>query len=310
MVTWAALVIVAVMALMIGTMLGRGPDQARADSVQSGVAVTCTSPIGPIETEIPVTAADDPDPVAAGDQMTISYTTDYPDVVLDSFTINSARATWPMPPEVESVDGVTFSGGDPRFTSSHEVIDGAVVTIITGDGTTSGRPPTPTVNVEVTIAADAAGSTINWPVFASFVSNADTFVGNVDSTCTPDDAGVVLNTTAVVEGGGQTTTTTVPDETTTTLPDETTTTTLPDGTTTTTAPPPTTTVPPPTTTVPPPTTTTPPPTTTTTVPGEEPPPPTPPPPHGEADIDADVDIDATVGPLRVILRLGFGLSLS
>lgn len=215
---WMALAVVAVVALLIGSALGgRGPDQARAESVTMGVAVTCTSPIGPVNTEIPTSTLDEPDTATAGEQMSISYATSYPDVVTDSFVINSAVQTWSMPPEV-TVDDVEFIGGDPRFTKSYEVTEEAVVTTVTGDGTTSGRPETPTVKVTVTVAAEAAGSTISWPVFANFASNADTFVGNVDSVCTPDDPDLVLNTT-VVEGSTEPPpSTTVPEPPPTTVP--------------------------------------------------------------------------------------------
>ncbi len=269
---WMALAVVAVVALLIGSALGgRGPDQARAESVTMGVAVTCTSPIGPVNTEIPTSTLDEPDTATAGEQMSISYATSYPDVVTDSFVINSAVQTWSMPPEV-TVDDVEFIGGDPRFTKSYEVTEEAVVTTVTGDGTTSGRPETPTVKVTVTVAAEAAGSTISWPVFANFASNADTFVGNVDSVCTPDDPDLVLNTT-VVEGSTEPPpSTTVPEPPPTTVP--------PDE-----EPPPSTTVPPPPTTVPPPDEEPPP---TTTVP--EPPPTTVPPDGGPGPVPSLPDI--------------------
>jgi hypothetical protein len=198
-----------------------GGRSASADTVNSDVLAACTSPIGNQNVTIPAVVTDTPDPVEAGEQMTISYRTDYPGNVTTGFNIQMAEATWPMPDEVVSIDDVTFTELG-TFTAQTPVIDSGAMTVtvqFTGGGT--GRPPTPITHVLVTIDDSATGD-IDWEVFTQTRSTASgvPILGTVNSTCTPRDTSVgqILNTTEIEAPATTTTSTTSTSTTTTTAP--------------------------------------------------------------------------------------------
>lgn len=188
----AALALLAVGAIVAGPV--------RADTVTADVSATCTSPVGDQSVTIPATVTDTPDPVIAGDQMVVTYRTDYPSNVTTGFSIDEVRVTWPMPPEVSAIVDVEITDLG-TFTADPPVIDhvAGTVTAVFHDGGT-GRPPTPVVAVTATIDPTATG-TIGWPVFVEQTSTASNvpFVGTVESTCTPTggSVGQVLNTTTI-----------------------------------------------------------------------------------------------------------------
>jgi hypothetical protein len=207
-------------------VIARDPAAVGADSAQVSVASTCSTPFGPSTQNIPTTIADNPDPVVAGQQMTVSFTTDYPVSVTNAFTINSVTQTWPMPAQVVSVDSVTFAGGHANFvnTWTNPSDDDEVEVSFVATPPTQNRPPTPTVNVVVTIDAAAGGQTIDWLPYTTQTSNSTVpLIGTINSTCTPNATIPVINQTTV-EAPATTTTT---EATTTTTSSTTTTTAAP-----------------------------------------------------------------------------------
>jgi hypothetical protein len=179
-----------------------GPRPAGADTVNTSIAASCTSPIGPQAVSIPATVTDTPDTVDAGDDVVVTYRTDYPSNVVDSMSIDEVRVTWPMPPEISTIVDVDITNLG-TFTADPPVIDelAGTVSAVFHDGGQN-RPPTPIIAVTATVDPGATG-TIDWPVFVtqgSIASNVP-FVGTVDSTCTPTDAGQVVNTTTITGGG-------------------------------------------------------------------------------------------------------------
>lgn len=229
-------------ATLVGGLLaiGGGSNLAQADTVNSDVLAACNSPFGDQHVTIPAVVTDEPDPVTAGDQMTISYATSYPSIVADSFSIDLAESTWQMPDQVISIDDVTYTNTEP-WTIEEPVIDQVAKTVVstfTGGGIN--KPPTPTINITVTVDPEAGGQTMEWKVFLSTrsISSNIPFVGTIDSTCLPEltSIGQTLNTTEVqIPDPTSTTTSTSSSSTTTTTPGSTTTSsTVPSSTTSTT----------------------------------------------------------------------------
>lgn len=208
-----ALVLFAALVVSFLVLVGR-PKEAAANTTNTDVNAGCfIAGLETIAVVIPTTVTDSVDTVAAGSQMTVSYGTSYPSLVDDANVIEDVETVFQMPPQVASIDQVTFTGGG-TFTIDTPVIDNVNKKVTVGfhDGG-SLRPPTPTTNILVTIDAGASG-TINWPVWVetnSVASNIPIF-GTITSDCTPDTPGQTLNTTTIT--GGPTTTT----STTTTTP--------------------------------------------------------------------------------------------
>jgi hypothetical protein len=249
-------------ALLLATIvLIRFPRGAGADSVTTNVTAKCVTPLLTLDLTVPITVADSPDPVAPGGQVNLEIQSGLPTLPLE-VTVNEVQITIPVPPQVQSIDSVTFTGGNLPSPPSYTITSAGVVLTFLGP-VSSSTIQVPKATVVATIKNPATGP-IQWKTFSKLVSKASSpALGNLDATCTPTDPNLVLNSTAV---SAPPTTTTKPPTTTTTAPPTTTTTRPP--TTTTTAPPTTTTTKPPTTTTtaPPTTTTTKPPTTTTTAP--------------------------------------------
>lgn len=144
---------------------------------------------------IPFETAASVDPIIPGEQVTVSFRTDYPTIVDESFHIDFASVTWPMPAQVRSIDAVTISDHG-SFTVDPPLIDHAANTVTASfhDGGAN-RPPTPVVHITVTIDSGAAG-TVEWPGFLEqrSISSNVPFVGTVDSTCTLTGPQTVLVT--------------------------------------------------------------------------------------------------------------------
>jgi len=217
-------------ATIVGGLLaiGGGSSIAQADTVNSDILARCTSPAGNQNVTIPAVVTDTPDPVTAGNQMTISYTTSYPSNVTNAFSIDLAESTWAMPAQVASIDAVNYTNTGP-WTIGTPVIDNVAKTVkstFTGGGTN--KPPTPTITVTVTIDPAAGGQTADWKVFVSTrsISSNIPIFGTIDSTCTPRGTSVdqTLNSTTI-EASGTTTT----SSTSTTSTSTTSTTTTPPG---------------------------------------------------------------------------------
>ena len=234
-------VLVAAALLLGATVLIRMPGRAGADSVTTTVAAKCAAAGLNLDLSVPITVADSPDPVAPGGQVNLEIQSGLPTLPLE-VTVNEVLITIPVPTQVQSINSVTFTGGNLPSPPTYTVTSAGVVLRFLGPISSSTiQVPKATVNATI---KDPATGPIQWKTFSQLVSKASSpLLGNLDATCTPTDPNLVLNSTAI-SAPATTTTTTAPTTTTTKPP--TTTTTAP--TTTTTKPPSTTTTTRPTTT--------------------------------------------------------------
>ena len=202
----------------MGTVL----HQASAQPVDSQIAATCALGTGKMNVTVPLTVDDKVDPVTAGGSEVLVTKTGLPALPVDA-TINKLVVTTPVPPQIGSIDAVTFSGGNMK--SSYSVSGSNLIVTFTGP-VDSKTIQVPTVTASLTVRTDAAG-TIDWKPFSEV--DADTNYGL--ATCTPNDPNQVVNTTAVTAGTTSTTagapTSTAPKPTSTTTPTKSPTTTVP-----------------------------------------------------------------------------------
>jgi hypothetical protein len=213
--TWttrAAIGLAMALALLTSLLLAVRPAPASAGERNGDVAATCTSPIGPQSVDIPYTATSAPDAIGPGEQATIALRTGYPPIVsTTTYWVNWTEATWPLPPQVDEVDDVTFSSSPGWTPEEPEIVlpsggDPGSITVRYegGEGTSSdpGQPgnlhPTPTITITVTVDPEDSDYTLVWRTFSAQATSAQTFLGTTDSTCTPDDGNQVLNSDTVV----------------------------------------------------------------------------------------------------------------
>jgi hypothetical protein len=203
---------------------------ASAEPVDSSIAAGCTIGGSNVDVTVAANVDDKVDPVTEGGQETLVTKTGAPSIPVE-VTINKIVVTTPTPPDIASIDTVSFTGGN--VTGSYEISGSNLVVTFTGP-VSSKDIQVPTVTTVDTVKSGVAPATIEWKTFSEL--DADTNYGL--ATCKPKDANQNLNTTAVVAAGSATTvspTTTGPSST------DSPTTTEPSGTpTTTTAPSPTT----------------------------------------------------------------------
>lgn len=219
------------LAMVAGGLLVLQPGAA-ADQTQNDVAATCALAGSKTPVKVPVTTDDKTDPIAPGQTETFVIQQGLGQLPVE-VTINKLVVTWPIPSQISSTPSVTFSGGNMK--ASYKVSGHDLVVTFTGP-VSSKDAQIPTVTAQHVVASGtASGSTIDWTTFSSLTT--DTNYGT--ATCTPDDAGQVLNTTKV-EGGGPGSSVTTPPTTTpggTTPPGTTPPTTTPPVTTPGTTPP-------------------------------------------------------------------------
>jgi hypothetical protein len=204
---------------------------AGADPVSTDVAATCTLGGSSTDVTVPMTVDDIVDPVAPRGAETLNVDQGLGQLPVE-VTVDKVVVTTPIPAQVASTDSVTFEGGNMAGSSA---VDGTNLVVTFTGPQSSSQLKFPRVVVHQTIADAPSGTTIEWKVWSSLVT--DTNYGQ--AVCTPKDAAANLNTTAISGAGGSTST--APGSTSTTSlgggDGATTTTTAPaDGTTTTTAP--------------------------------------------------------------------------
>jgi hypothetical protein len=197
---------------------------AGADPVSTDVAATCTLGGSSVDVVVPMTVDDLVDPIAPGGAQTLHVDQGLGELPVE-VTVSKVVVTTPIPAAVASTDSVTFEGGN---MAGSYVIDGTNLVVTFTGPQSSSQLQFPRVVLGQTIADSPGTETIEWKVWSSMVT--ETNYGT--ATCTPNDPGANLNTTAVSAGGG------APTTTSTTAPDGSTTTTTPPDTTTTTTPPP------------------------------------------------------------------------
>ena len=202
----------------MGTML----QQASAEPVDSKIAATCAMGTGTIDVTVPLTVDDKVDPVDAGGSEVLVTKTGAPALPVDA-TINKLVVTTPVPAQINSIDDVTFSGGNMK--SSYSVSGSNIIVTFTGP-VDSKSIQVPTVTAKLTVRSDAAG-TIDWKPFSEV--DADTNFGL--AKCKPNDPNQAVNTTTVTASSPSTTagapTPTAPEPTSTTTPAKSPTTTVP-----------------------------------------------------------------------------------
>ena len=150
------LTLLVVAALALGTLvLVRLPGQAGADSVTTTVAAKCAAAGLNLDLSVPITVADDPDPVAPGGQVALEIQSGLPTLPLE-VTINEVLITIPVPSQVQSIDNVTFTGGNLPSPPTYSVTPAGVVLRFVGP-ISSSTIQVPKATVTATIANPATG---------------------------------------------------------------------------------------------------------------------------------------------------------
>ncbi|MEJ5254005.1 MAG: hypothetical protein WHS89_01530, partial [Acidimicrobiales bacterium] len=207
------LAIITAVALMVATVvILRLPGGAGADSQTSTVSANCSALGINLSATVPITVTDTPDPATEGGQVTLDIESGLPTLSL-TVTINSATINIPIPSQVQSVDSVTFTGGN--VTGSWSATATNLALTYTGP-ISSSSIQIPKATIVQTLKPGTAGQTVQWKTFSSIVSNAVLGSTPLTANCTPANPNQVLNTTAIQ--APPTTTTTAPPTTTTTAP--------------------------------------------------------------------------------------------
>src|SRR5262245_30311504 len=103
------LVILIVVTMAFAAMaVVRAQRAATADTKTTAIAVTCPI-VGSVN--VNVTATDTPDPAVEGGQVRLDVQSGAPSIPI-TVTINSVTLVIPAPPQVASLDSVTFNGGN------------------------------------------------------------------------------------------------------------------------------------------------------------------------------------------------------
>src|SRR5699024_5777732 len=93
--------------LTMTAFMATGP--VAVEAATGELSASCSSPLGPQNVDIPYDVTASETTIQPGEQVTVSYTTDYPSTVTSIFNIEFASVTWPMPDAVESIDAVTIT---------------------------------------------------------------------------------------------------------------------------------------------------------------------------------------------------------
>src|SRR5690349_18699180 len=110
-----------------GLAVFRSQRAATADTKTTPITVNCPI-VGALSVDI--TATDTPDPAVEGGSVTLDVQSGAP-VIPITVTINSITLVIPAPPQVASLDSVTFTGGN--LTGSYTVApDNSVTIVFTG----------------------------------------------------------------------------------------------------------------------------------------------------------------------------------
>lgn len=226
------------------------PSPAEAETKTGVIPSVCDSLIGPVPVDIPFVAANTPDAIEPGGTMSITLSGGFPEIVMiTTYYVDWSEGTWPLPPQVETVDAVSFSAspgwsppgaaapgetgewvaGDP-LPAGLEVVENTdtepgyvKVRFEGGPGTTTDPnttgniSETPAITITVTVNEDDSDYYLEWRTFSLQLSSAETTFGTNNGPCEPNNFDQVLNGVTEV-GSPEPTTTSTTTTTTTTVP--------------------------------------------------------------------------------------------